>query len=101
MRNQRTETKQLNSVLTVLFLILGLLILVATTLYTKLMIEYETQNAMEAFYAINGFTLVIFSLIIICKIKLQSRQVEQANLLEIEDMKRKIITQETMINICQ
>ena len=65
------------------------------------MIEYETQNAMEAFYAINGFTLVIFSLIIICKIKLQSRQVEQANLLEIEDMKRKIITQETMINICQ
>lgn len=52
-----------------------MVILTAITFYTKLMIQFEAQNAMEAFYAINGFSLLIITGIIIMKIKMQGREI--------------------------
>jgi len=37
------------------------------------MFQYEGQNQMEAFYAVNGFTLIIVAGIIIIKIKGQGK----------------------------
>jgi len=61
--------KQLHPAVAFAFLALGMVILAAITFYTKLMIQFENQNAMEAFYAINGFTLILFTIIILMKIR--------------------------------
>jgi hypothetical protein len=45
---------------------------------------------MEAFYAINGFSLLIITGIIIMKIKMQGREIASQRQAEIEDTKRMI-----------
>jgi len=45
---------------------------------------------MEAFYAVNGFTLLIFAAILILKIKVQTRQVASVRQAEIDDLKTKV-----------
>jgi hypothetical protein len=64
---------QIHPILSLVLLVLAMIILAVVTFYTKLMIQFEGQNQMEAFYAINGFTLLIVAGIIIVKIKGQAK----------------------------
>lgn len=52
---------------------------------------------MEAFYAVNGFTLLIFAGILITKIKMQARQIANMRQAEIEDLKRKVEAQDRIV----
>lgn len=80
----------MHSLLAIALFVLGMVIMTAITFYTKVMIQFEAQNAMEAFYAINGFSLLIITGIIIMKIKMQGREIASQRQAEIEDTKRMI-----------
>lgn len=64
-----------------------MVILAVVTFYTKVMIQFEGQNQMEAFYAINGFTLLIVAGIIIIKIKGQGKQLVNHKIQEMDELK--------------
>ena len=64
-----------------------MVILAAVTFYTKLMIQFEGQNQLEAFYAINGFTLLIIAGIIVIKIKGQGKQLVSHKIAEMNELK--------------
>lgn len=66
---------------------LAMVILAVVTFYTKVMIQFEGQNQMEAFYAINGFTLLIVAGIIIIKIKGQGKQLVNHKIQEMDELK--------------
>jgi hypothetical protein len=62
------------------------------------MFQYEGQNQMEAFYAVNGFTLIIVAGIIIIKIKGQGKLLEKHKALEMEALRVNIKSQQAIID---